>query len=125
MVTCLELLPSVLITGDSEGDLCLWSLDDFTKLRKLKTTSHGKSIISIQTSGTRILSGSCHEIKEWDLNSGELVKEVIDSQAVWQVGYARGRIAAALVQEGNLVLKVSFSYKLESFALQLTLHFLM
>ena len=107
VVTCLELLSTVLVTGDTEGALHLWSMDDYTRLRKLQAPGHRNSIISMQASGSKIVSGSSDGIKEWDLDSGELVRQLADSSVVWQVRYTRGTIAAAFVQDGNLILKVS------------------
>ena len=46
-------------------------------------------------------------LKEWDCQSGELLRELATSDAVWKVGYAGGRIAAMLSRDGKVELDVS------------------
>jgi len=118
-VTCLELLASKLVTGDTDGALHLWFMDDYSNPRKLQAHSYGNSVISMKTFGSKIVSGSSDGIKEWDLDNGELIRQLTDSEIVWQVGYVKGSIAAAFVQEGDLILKVSYLYKLEVLASKL------
>lgn len=79
--------------------------------------AHSNSIISIDIYGSRIMSGrSDGRVKEWDFKGGELIRELADSDAVWQVGYARGRPVAALARDGNAVLEVSSVYNLKDSA---------
>jgi WD40 repeat protein len=93
-------------------------MDDYSELRKIH--AHGSPIISMQICGSKLVSGgSDGTVKEWDLQSGKLVRELADANAVWQVGYTRGKTVAALARDGNVVLEVSSLCTLKDFARKL------
>jgi WD40 repeat protein len=93
-------------------------MDDYSELRKIH--AHGSPIISMQICGSKLVSGgSDGTVKEWDLQSGKLVRELADANAVWQVGYTRGKTVAALARDGNVVLEVSSLCTLKDFAMKL------
>lgn len=111
LVGHLQLLSDVLVTGDTGGALYKWSMDDYSELQKI--CAHERSIISMQIYGSRIVTGGFDgKVKEWDLESGELIRELTHSCVVWKVGYARGRTIATLGRQGNVVLEVSPLYNL-------------
>lgn len=106
LVGQLQLLSDTLITGDSGGDLRIWSMKDFTERRRIHAQEN--SVTSMQSDGSKIVSGgSDGVVKEWDAESGELLRELVASDAVWKVGYVGGRIAAMFSREGKVVLGVS------------------
>jgi F-box and WD-40 domain protein CDC4 len=106
LVSQLQFLPDTLLTGDSGGALRIWSMKDYAELRRMD--AHENSVTSMQNDGTRIVSGGSDGwVKEWDYENGELLRDVVTSEAVWRVGYAGGRIAAVFSREGNVVLGVS------------------
>lgn len=103
LVGQLQLLPNTLLTGDSGGELRVWSMEDYTELRRVD--AHRNSVTSTQSNGTKIVSGgSDGKVKDWDFDSGELLREF---DAVWKVAYAGRRIAATFPREGKVVLAVS------------------
>ena len=70
--------------------------------------AHENSVTSMQGDGKKIVSGgSDGKVKEWDFGSGELLRELASSDAVWEVGYAGERIAATLSRDGKVFLDVS------------------
>jgi WD40 repeat protein len=58
--------------------------------------------------GSRIVSGSSDGmVKLWDMESGELVKELTTSDAVWKVGFLKEEILAVFSQSNRVTLGVS------------------
>lgn len=118
MVTHLQLLRSILVASDTAGTIHVWSMDDYSELQNIN--AHRNSITSMQIYESRILSGSSDgTVKEWNLESGELARKLADSDAVWRVGYSRGRPVAVLARDGNVVLEVSFLCNLKDCAMKL------
>jgi WD40 repeat protein len=95
-----------LLTGDPGGELRIYSMKDFTELRRIHAQEN--SVRSMQSDRSKTVSGrSDGVVKEWDFRSGEVLREFVASDTVWRVGYAGGRIAALFSGEGNVVLGVS------------------
>ena len=55
LVGQVQLLSDTLLTGDSGGELRIWSMRDFTELRKMH--AHDNSVTSMDSNGLRIVSG--------------------------------------------------------------------
>lgn len=109
LVGQLQLYSDTLLTGDSGGDLRIWSMRDFTESRRIH--AHGNSVTSVQSDGSKIVSGgSDGMVKEWDAQSGVLLRELVVADAIWKVGYVGRRIVAVFSQEGQVVLDVSAFY---------------
>ena len=104
VVTCLQLLPSVLITGNVNGDIHVWSMKDYSALRKIQ--AHEGPIVSMQCYRSYIVTAGSDGVKEWNYSTEELVRELSDSECVWQVGSSEKWLFAALVRDSKLVLDV-------------------
>ena len=102
----IQLLPSVILTGDSNGSIRIWSTEDYSELRKID--AHKNSVTGMQCKESRIVSGSSDGmVKLWDMESGELVKELTTSDAVWKVGFLKEEILAVFSQSNRVTLGVS------------------
>ena len=107
----LQILGSTLISGDAGGVVRVWSLEDFTELRKIRAQEN--SVTSMQCDGSKIVSGgSDGAIKVWNLESGELERELVSSDAVWKVGFVEGRIVGVFSQNKEVVVGVSFPIRI-------------
>ncbi|GAM17121.1 hypothetical protein SAMD00019534_002960 [Acytostelium subglobosum LB1] len=73
---------SRMFTGSNDGNLGIWDADQMKHISNVK--AHGKSIRSVALSakGTLLTGGADSYIKEWDLNTMTMLKEIKDSNEI-------------------------------------------
>jgi len=104
LVGQLQLLPSTLVTGDSTGKIRVWSLVDYSE--RYSIAAHGNSVTSLACNATRIVSGgSDGKVRLWDLETGTMLKDLVESDAVWKVGLLKEGFGAVFSKDGDVVLQ--------------------
>lgn len=111
LVGQLQLLPSALVTGDSAGKLCVWSLGNHSYSKSREIDAHGNPVASVVSDGSKIVSGgSDGKIRIWDCESGEMLRALVNSESVWKVGLLKDGVAAVFSKENKIYLQVSHLY---------------
>ncbi|KAG0281016.1 SCF ubiquitin ligase complex subunit cdc4 [Linnemannia exigua] len=105
MVGVMQLNAGLLVSADADGFIQVWDPATSERLRIIghHPPGQGKSIMTIQHDGEKLVMGFEGAVQTWDIRTGELLHETKGVTHVWQVAFDRRRrvVAFNLPQEGS------------------------
>src|SRR5687768_11987010 len=108
LITQIIILSEIIVTADNQGVFQTW--DRATYMNIHRVNAHESSIVSMEcdTLGQRVVTGSSDgSVKLWELKTGLLVENVVNSEGVWAVGWVDEKIVAVFKWVGEVVVEVS------------------
>ncbi|KAH7369978.1 WD40-repeat-containing domain protein [Rhexocercosporidium sp. MPI-PUGE-AT-0058] len=104
LVGLLELTNTSLITAGADGDIFSWSLDDYAE--EWRVDAHGNAVTALHSNGQMIASGgSDGKVKVWNAQTGAVISELLDSDAVWQVAILGQKILVFFMKKNNVIME--------------------
>ena len=116
----MRLRGNTLVSGGSDGIVCVWSLLDMSLVHRL-VGGENSSVTSLEFDHNRIVSGSSDgEVRVWDLATGEMTRELYGKNPGYVGNCGLAEHMAVLVRGfgASMVLEVSSSSSLQFFVLR-------
>lgn len=84
----------------------MWSLEQLVPIHRL--AAHDNSVTSLQFNESRIVSGgSDGRVKIWDLQYGNLVRELTQpAEAIWRISFTDEKAVILLNRGGRTILEL-------------------
>ena len=106
LVCQLQLSPTILATGGSDGRIITFSLETYTTLQRI--AAHDSSVISLQFDKNFLVTGgSDGRVKLYETETGNFVRELNESgECVWKVAFVKHAYAIMCKRAGKTVVEI-------------------
>lgn len=110
LVGLLDLNRTTLVSAAADSTLRVWDPDNGRSLHKLE--GHVGAITCFQHDEHKVISGSEHTLKLWNIRTGKLVQDLLDGLTrIWQVRFDQRRCVAAVQRNDRTFIEVlDFDY---------------
>jgi F-box and WD-40 domain protein CDC4 len=107
LVGQLQLRGDTLITGGSDGSVCVWSLLKMAPIHRIPTSLENR-VKSLQFDHNRIISGGIDgTVRIWDRSTGELIRGLgTRSDTIWGVHMSESMAVIVRSSSDKLLLEV-------------------
>ena len=106
LVCQLQLSPTILATGGSDGRVITFSLKTYSVLHRI--AAHDSSVTSLQFDNNFLVTGGNDgRVRLFETQTGAYVRELSDSsESVWKVAYGKESCAIMCKRAGHTVMEV-------------------
>jgi F-box and WD-40 domain protein CDC4 len=96
----MQLSPTILATGGSDGRVITFSLENYSTLQRI--AAHDSSVTALQFDENFLVTGGNDgRVRLFETKTGRYVRDLIDSaECVWKVGY-KGDVCAVMCKRGG------------------------
>lgn len=110
LVGLVDLNRSTIVSAAADCTLCVWNPDNGALLHTLK--GHKGVISSFQHDELKVISGSEKTLKLWNIQTGELVRDLLENMhRIWQVRFDQRRCVAVVMRDNLTSVEVlDFDY---------------
>lgn len=106
LVCQLQLSPTILATGGSDGRVITFCLTTYTPLHRI--AAHDSSVTSLQFDKHFLVTGGNDgRVRLFEMETGNYVRELSEgSECVWKVGFGRDGCAVMCKRAGKTVMEI-------------------
>ena len=106
LVCQLQLSPTILATGGSDGRVIIFSLETYTALHRI--AAHDSSVISLQFDKNFLVTGGNDgRVKLYETQTGNFVRELNEpGECVWKVAFVKFTCAIMCKRGGKTVVEI-------------------
>ena len=106
LVCQLQLSPTILATGGSDGRVITFSLDTYTALQRI--AAHDSSVISLQFDKNFLVTGGNDgRVRLFETDTGNYVRELNEpGECVWKVAFVKYTCAIMCKRAGKTVVEI-------------------